>query len=160
MKHILKQYISSARSHEPPYRADANVDSTDATARRCCGVGVRVSAFLRRGAAPYGDGSLCSQAPSHLISLSILGVPEEFRPEFYKEFCVRQIGTKSPSWSLWLSLLSQSALFKGIWPPHTRHLGPPVTTPGSHQAGSATRAARTLTIVKPSCSGWPFFCSV
>ena len=85
--------------HEPPYRADANVDSTDATARRCCGVGVRVSAPLRRGAAPYGDGSLCSQAPSHLISLSILGVPEEFRPEFYKEFCVRHNGAKSPSWS-------------------------------------------------------------
>ena len=93
MKHILKPFISSARSHEPPYRADANVDSTDATAGRCCGVGVRVSAPLRRGAAPYGDGSLSSQAPSHLISVSILGVPEEFRPEFYKEFCVRQIGT-------------------------------------------------------------------
>ena len=94
-KHILKPFISSVRSHEPPYRADANVDSTDATARRCCGVGVRVSAPLRRGAAPYGDGSLSSQAPSHLISLSILGVPEEFSPEFYKEFCVRQIGAKS-----------------------------------------------------------------
>ena len=99
IKHILKPFISSVRSHEPPFRADANVDSTDATARRCCGVGVRVSAPLRRGAAPYGDGSLCSQAPSHLISLSILGVPEEFRPEFYIKFCVRQIGTKSPSWS-------------------------------------------------------------
>ena len=46
----------------------------DRNARRCCGVGVRVSAPLRRGAAPYGDGSLCSQAPSHLIILSILGV--------------------------------------------------------------------------------------
>ena len=56
-KHILKPFISSVRSHEPPYRADANVDSTDATARRCCGVGVRVSAPLRRGAAPYGDGA-------------------------------------------------------------------------------------------------------
>ena len=110
-KHISKPFISSVRSHEPPYRADANVDSTEATARRCCGVGVRVSAPLRRGAAPYGDGSLSSQAPSHLISMSILGVPEEFRPEFYKEFCVRQIGTKSPSWSLCLSNLSKSALF-------------------------------------------------
>ena len=86
MKHILKQFISSARSHEPPYRADANVDSTDATARRCCGVGVRVSAPLRRGAAPYADGSLSSQTPSHLIYMSILGVPEEFSPEFYIEF--------------------------------------------------------------------------
>ena len=94
-KHILKPFVSSVRSHEPPYRADADVDSTDATARRCCGVGVRVSAPLRRGAAPYGDGSLSSQPPSHLISLSILGVPEEYSPEFYKEFCVRQIGAKS-----------------------------------------------------------------
>ena len=98
-KHILKPFISSVRSHEPPYRADADVDSTDATARRCCGVGVRVSAPLRRGAAPYGDGSLSSQPPSHLISLSILGVPEEFSPEFYKEFCVRHNSAKSPSWS-------------------------------------------------------------
>ena len=72
MKHILKQFISSARSHEPPrigYWADANVDSTDATARRCCGVGVRVSAPLRRGAAPYGDGCECFFGRSHLISL-------------------------------------------------------------------------------------------
>ena len=71
-KHILKPFISSVRSHEPPYRADADVDSTDATARRCCGVGVRVSAPLRRGAAPYADGSLRSQPPSCLISLFIL----------------------------------------------------------------------------------------
>ena len=129
-KIYFKAVFSSVRSHEPPYRADANVDSTDATARRCCGVGVRVSAFLRRGAAPYGDGSLCSQAPSHLISLSILGVPEEFRPEFYKEFCVRQIGTKSPSWSLCVPVVPQNDLFKGIWPPHARRSGPLVETPG------------------------------
>ena len=108
----------------------AGVDVIDSTIPRCCGVGVRVSAPLRRAAAPYADGSLSSQTPSHLISLSILGVPKEFRPEFYIEFCVRQIGTKSPSWSLWLSVLSQSALFKGIWHHHTRHLGPRVKTPG------------------------------
>ena len=104
-KTYFKAVYQLCRAHKTPYRADANVDSTDATARRCCGVGVRVSAPLRRGAAPYGDGSLCSQAPSHLISLSILGVPEEFRPEFYKDFCVRQIGTKSPSWSLCVTVL-------------------------------------------------------
>ena len=63
----------------------------------------------------------------------------EFRPEFYKEFCVRQIGTKSPSWSLWLSLLSQSALFKGIWPPHARYLRPLVETPG-HSVNRMNRA--------------------
>ena len=98
-KTYFKAVCRSERAHEPPYPADANVDSTDATARRCCGVGVRVSAPLRRGAAPYGDGSLSSQPPSHLISLSILGVPEEFSPEFYKEFCVRHNSAKSPSWS-------------------------------------------------------------
>ena len=118
------------RAPEPPYRADANVDSTAATARRCCGIGVRVSAPSRRGAAPYADGSLSSQTPSHLISLSILGVPKEFRPEFYIEFCVRQIGTKSPSWSLCLTVLTLSALFKGIWHHHTRHLGPLAAIPG------------------------------
>ena len=135
MKHILKPFISSVRSHEPPYRADANVDSTEATARRCCGVGVRVSAPLRRGAAPYGDGSLSSQAPSHLISLSILGVPEEFSPEFYKEFCVRQIGAKSTHQYPLAPLAPQSALFKGIWPPHTRHLGPS-SKPRAEQRGN------------------------
>ena len=58
-----------------------------------------------------------------------LGVPEEFRPEFYKEFCVRQIGTKSPSWSLSLASLAQNDLFKRIWPPHARRPGPLVTQP-------------------------------
>ena len=62
------------RAPEPPYRADANVDSTAATARRCCGIGVRVSAPSRRGAAPYADGSLSSQTPSHLISLTLSAV--------------------------------------------------------------------------------------
>ena len=54
----------------------------------------------------------------------------EFRPEFYKEFCVRQIGTKSPSWSLSLASLAENDLFKGIWPPHARRSGPLVETPG------------------------------
>ena len=129
-KHILKPFISSVRSHEPPYRADADVDSTDATARRCCGVGVRVSAPLRRGAAPYADGSLSSQPPSHLISLSILGVPEEYSPEFYKEFCVRQIGAKSTLYYTCAPLAPQSALFKGICSPHACRPRPPVETPG------------------------------
>ena len=74
MKHILKPFISSVRSHEPPYRADANVDSTEATARRCCGVGVRVSAPLRRGAASYADGCEQFSRHSHLISLLLFAV--------------------------------------------------------------------------------------
>ena len=84
---VLYQLCKSPQASVSGRRHDVDSKAA-ATARRCCGVGVRVSAPLRRGAAPYGDGSLCSQAPSHLISLSILGVPEEFRPEFYKEFCV------------------------------------------------------------------------
>ena len=92
-KSILKPSIGSVRAHKPPYRADANVDSTDSTVPRCCGVGVRVSAPLRRGAAPYGDGFLCSQTSSHLNFLSILGDPKWIRPKFYKEFCVRHNGT-------------------------------------------------------------------
>ena len=111
---ILRPLVSPVTAHERRNSPNSEVDSPDPTATRTRVVGVRVSAPLRRGAAPYGDGSLSSQAPSHLISVSILGVPEEFRPEFYKEFCVRQIGTKSPSWSLCLTVLTLSALFKGI----------------------------------------------
>ena len=78
-KHILKPFITSVKAHKPPYWADANIDSTDSTTRRsCCGVGVRVSAPLRRGAAPYADGSLRSQPPSHLIFLPILSEGERF----------------------------------------------------------------------------------
>ena len=56
----------------------AGVDVIDSTIPRCCGVGVRVSAPLRRGAAPYADGSLCSLSPSHLIFLTILSGGERF----------------------------------------------------------------------------------
>ena len=52
----------------------AGVDVIDSTIPRRCGVGVRVSAPLRRGAAPYGDG--CEQifGCSHLISLLLFAV--------------------------------------------------------------------------------------
>ena len=43
------------------------VDSMDPTVPRCRRCGVRVSAPLRRGAAPYADASGCSQRSSHLI---------------------------------------------------------------------------------------------
>ena len=74
---------------------EADVDSTDPTALRWSAVGVRVSATVRRGAAPYADGAQRLVEPRTHGSLSLLGVPEEFSPEFYKEFCVRQIGAKS-----------------------------------------------------------------
>ena len=72
---------------------DVDADSTDPTCLWFCVVGVRVSAPVRRGAAPYGDGSLRSQRRSHLISLPILGDPVGIKADSYKEFCVRQFGT-------------------------------------------------------------------
>ena len=97
IKHILKPFISSVRSHEPPYRADANVDSTDATARRCCGVGVRVSATVRRGAAPYADGAQrLVEARMHDCLLLLVG--QRLGPGgIYVEFCVRHNGTIPPA---------------------------------------------------------------
>ena len=73
-KTYFKAVLSTLESPQDSVSGRRQHRFDDRNARRCCGVGVRVSAPLRRGAAPYGDGSLCSQAPSHLISLSILGV--------------------------------------------------------------------------------------
>ena len=73
-KTYFKAVLSTLESPQDSVSGRRQHRFDDRNARRCCGVGVRVSAPLRRGAAPYGDGSLCSQAPSHLIILSILGV--------------------------------------------------------------------------------------
>ena len=48
----------------------AGVHVIDSTTPRCCGVGVRVSAPLRRGAAPYADG--CEQIYGHSHPISLL----------------------------------------------------------------------------------------
>ena len=48
----------------------AGVHVIDSTIPRCCGVGVRVSAPLRRGAAPYADG--CEQIYGHSHPISLL----------------------------------------------------------------------------------------
>ena len=48
------------------------LDFTDTTALRWSAVRVRVSAPLRRGAAPYGDGCEQISGYSHLISQCIL----------------------------------------------------------------------------------------
>ena len=96
---ISHPFICSVNPCKPPNLPETDVDVIAPrlvpTAPRAARMGVRVSAPLRRGAAPYADGSLSSQTPSHLIFLSILGVPEEFSPEFYIEFCVRQGTIKS-----------------------------------------------------------------
>ena len=82
-QHFISPKINPAK---PPNLGQSRCRLHRADHRMCRGRGVRVSAPLGRGAAPYADGSLSSQTPSHLISLSILGVPEEFSPEFYIEF--------------------------------------------------------------------------
>ena len=53
---------------DPTY-SKTDINPTDSTSPRWSGVGVRVSAPVRRGAAPYGDRSRRSQTRSHLISL-------------------------------------------------------------------------------------------
>ena len=55
---MLRPLISPVTAHERRNSPNSEVDSPDPTATRTRVVGVRVSAPLRRGAAPYGDGSL------------------------------------------------------------------------------------------------------
>ena len=100
------------------------------------GKGARVSAPLRRGAAPYP------------LSLMLTGVNDfrAFTPHFpapvcelaaelavdMARFCVRDNGAKSSIWFGHPLMPLKSDLFKGIRPPHARHLGPRVRTPGSN----------------------------
>ena len=49
-------------------------------------VGVRVSAPMRRGAAPYGNGCEQISGHSHLISQCILSASLDFRAAFYATF--------------------------------------------------------------------------
>ena len=70
----------------PPYLARSGCRLNRTDRRTSAEGGVRVSALLRRGAAPYADGCEQISGHSHLISLSILGVPEEFSPAFYATF--------------------------------------------------------------------------
>ena len=72
---------------------EADVDSTDPTALRWSADGVRVSATLRRGAAPYADGAQrLVEARTHDCLLLVVG--ERLGPGgIYVEFCVRHNGT-------------------------------------------------------------------
>ena len=56
---ILKPIIGQISTLNPSNLPDVDVDSIDRRYRspRCRGVGVRVSAPMRRGAAPYADAS-------------------------------------------------------------------------------------------------------
>ena len=76
---------------------EADVDSTDPTALRWSADGVRVSATLRRGAAPYADGAQrLVEARTHDCLLLVVG--ERLGPGgIYVEFCVRADGTIPPA---------------------------------------------------------------
>ena len=63
------------------------------TVSRTARVGMRVSASMRRGAAPYGNGCEQISGHSHLISLPILSALSDLRMPFYTTFCVRHNGT-------------------------------------------------------------------
>ena len=76
---------------------EADVDSTDPTALRWSADGVRVSATLRRGAAPYADGAQrLVEARMHDCLLLLVG--QRLGPGgIYVEFCVRHNGTSAPA---------------------------------------------------------------
>ena len=63
--------------------------------RMCRGSGVRVSASLRRGAAPYADGCERFSGHSHLISLLLFAVLSDLRRGFYVTFRDTQCTIKS-----------------------------------------------------------------
>ena len=56
------------------------------TVTRTARVGMRVSASMRRGAAPYGNGCEQISGRSHLISLCILNAFLDLRAAFYTTF--------------------------------------------------------------------------
>ena len=62
--------VSSLIPCKPPNLAEADVDLIVPTATRAARVGMRVSAHVRRGAAPYGNG--CEQISGHSNLISLL----------------------------------------------------------------------------------------
>ena len=78
---------------------------------------VRVSAPLRRGAAPYADGSLRSQAPSYLIFLlNLSGSGAGTRGDLRDILCTTQWRKKSA--------LVRSPLAPPRYPPYSKGFGP------------------------------------
>ena len=65
---------------------EADVDLIVPTAPRAARVGVRGSAPVRRGAAPYADGCEQISGHSHLISQCILSALLDLRAAFYATF--------------------------------------------------------------------------
>ena len=71
---------------DPRTWPEADVDLIVPTAPRTVRVGVRGSAPMRRGAAPYGNGCEQISGHSHLISLPILSGLLDLRAAFYTTF--------------------------------------------------------------------------
>ena len=91
--------------------AEAVIALTVPTIPRAVHVGARVSAPLRRGAAPYADGCERILWRSHLISLPIFGDPSDLRRGIYVTFRAEHC-TIVPSFSLtWQSPAIATPLF-------------------------------------------------
>ena len=71
---------------KPRISPEADVDLIVPIARRAARVGVRGSAPMRRGAAPYGNGCEQISGHSHLISQCILSAYLDLRAAFYTTF--------------------------------------------------------------------------
>ena len=69
---ISKHFISPKVTLEPSVSRPKRMSAQPYRPPHVCGSGVRVSALLRRGAAPYADGCEHIFCRSHLISLPIL----------------------------------------------------------------------------------------
>ena len=80
---------------------------------------VRVSAPLRRGAAPYADGSLRSQAPSYLIFLlNLSGSGAGTRGDLRDILCTTQWRKKFPLVTLRCRSSRKVTYSKGSGPAH------------------------------------------
>ena len=105
---------------------DVDADSTDPTCLWCCVVGVRASAPLRRGAAPYGDGSQCSQTLTPHFPAP-LSEADRFEVHVTMVPCPQ----RSP---LTDQQRSRKTLFKWILLPHAYPLGIPRRRPRTQAA--------------------------
>ena len=71
---ISKHFISPKVTLEPSVSRPKRMSTQPYRPPHVCGSGVRVSALVRRGAAPYADGYELLFGHSHLISLLPFGV--------------------------------------------------------------------------------------
>ena len=93
---ISQHFISSKKAPaKPPNLGQSRCRLHRSDHRMCRRSGVRVSAPLRRGAAPYADGCERFSGHSHLISLLLFAVLSDLRRGFYVTFRDTQCTIKS-----------------------------------------------------------------